>query len=145
MTPRKQCFPCIGLMCKWIHRGHASTHKIYTGSSQAISQFLAVDTKFHPSQESMCNWSLLGKGKSVFFSEILLDISTILQSRSMPRSSWPWWKELCFLFVCFGGLFICQFLSFSCFKFSIVYLLLCFNKIKDKTKTVMLDKANQQA
>lgn len=120
MTPREEHLPATTkLTHRCTHRDWDSMHKACTGSSQAKSQNAKGKWTQSPTsnQETVCNWYMMGEGKSVFSSRTA---STTFNGRShIEVINWAiqnGLQEFCGLLLYFGS--VCHFgLTFVCFDF----------------------------
>lgn len=125
---KKQHLPDTKLMHMWIHRDHENMGKICIkfkpdkNSSMKNRKWLPSPT---PSQEVICNWFLVGKGKSFFCNGVSLCMLATLHARPHAQESWLTPRDLrvvlcfvgyCFILLCFA--YFCLIGIFCLFWFS---------------------------
>lgn len=80
---------------------------------------------YAPDQEALCNWNLLGKGKSVFYNEGSLGISATLQSTSLTWDKLGKKDKMVVICSCLGGAcffyigILSYWFGFTCLDFNV--------------------------
>lgn len=124
----RETMPCRSrLIHTWTQRHGDRIHKTCTDSKHTKSDHGkgGMNTKSYPNQEVICNWYLLGKGKSIFYNGKSLSISTTLQSRPYSIRSYPAHRDF-FLVVVLFSCVSYEWLCFALFCFCHIWVLVWF-------------------
>lgn len=124
-----------GRMYTWTYRDCESRHKTCTGSNQTQSQhWEGRQTQGPtPNQEAICDWHLLGKGKSVFSNGVYWVQHRYSRAGSVPRSVRQHRMNTMVLMRAFGFVFVLFYFLFFVLLFLLWFLFFLFSRERKKS------------